>query len=774
MRTLLGIALLALLFGCSADRDPLQERQLGRAQVEGVDSHPLKSRRASASFASLPDRGDLLDYDRVRLARQVGPNTWHPVELSETHALRAIVDGEMTVTAPNGTPVRLRYERHVEHPDGNWTWIGHDANGHDAVITFGEKAVFGSLPYGPGRELRLATTGSNAWMVENNPSLPQYRDGLTRPSGEPDYLVPPKLAAALAAGKRMTSASMRAESDTPVVAVTIDVVLGYSSGFTTEMGGQSQAVTRLNNLVDKTNQAYARSLIVSRIRLVNTIQVTYADNTTNESALEQLTGDDGSGQFNVPVPASLNSLRTLGEQSGADLVSLVRNFQAPENEGCGIAWLLGGGGLPIEPIDAPYAYSIVSAHQVGGSDYDETDGNSYFCREETLAHELGHNAGQAHNSDDSSGPGTHPYSYGYREVSATGFYTIMAYGSGSSQFSIPYFANPNVSYDPDGAGGMPPRPTGVVNASDNTRSLNQVMSIIAAFRTAVRARNDVDGDGKSDLLWFHPTNRVLAYWVMNGVTRVRSSSQVVASGYSPLTSGDYNGDGRVDVVMRNGTTMQMWLGNGNAFGVQAFRAYPGGWNLVASADIDADKRSDLLWFNPTTSQLAYWVLNGTTLVRSSALAVASGYSPLTTGDYNGDGRIDILWRHTSGALQLWTGNGNSFTTAAAGTFPAGWTSIGSGDVNADGKSDLLWYHPTQQKFAYWLRNGATTTASGAQLVPAGYTPLANGDFNGDRQIDLDWKPASGAMLFWLRSGSTYVAQTGLSYPAGWSIINGAQ
>lgn len=738
--------------------------------------------RAPANLASLPDRGDLAAYERRIQPIKRGPHTWHAVRLSEEHALRS-VGGELVVTAPNGQLIRLRYERHVEHPDGNWTWIGHDADGNDAVITFGEKAVFGSLPYGQGRELRLATTGSNAWLVETDLSLPQYRDGLVRRSGEPDYLVPPKLAAALNAGKRMSAASMSAASmpaasDTPVVAATIDVALGYSTGFTTEMGGQSQAVTRLNNLVDQTNQAYARSQIVSRIRLVNTIQVSYPDNTSNESALEQLTGDDGTGNFGVPVPASLAALRNAGQQNGADLVSLVRNFQTPENEGCGIAWLLGGsngGGLPIEPADAPYAYSVVSAHQVGGSDYDEGDGKNYFCREETLAHELGHNAGQAHNIDDSGGVlGTHGYSYGYREASATGFYTIMAYGSGSSQFSIPYFANPNVSYDPDGVGPMLPRPTGVANSSDNTRSLNQSMSIVAAFRTATRARNDVDGDGKSDLLWFHPVNRVLVYWVMNGAARVRSASQAVASGYSPLTSGDYNGDGRVDLVLRNGAAMQMWLGNGNTFAVQAFRAYPGGWTLVASADIDGDKRSDLLWFNPTSRLLAYWVLNGTTLVRSSALAVATGYSPLTTGDFNGDGRIDILWRHTGGALQLWTGNGTGFAMAAAGTFPAGWTSIGSGDVNGDGKSDLLWYHPTQQKFAYWLRNGASTIGATAQLVPAGYTPLANGDFNGDRLIDLDWKPGSGAMLFWLRSGNTYAAQAGPSYPAGWSIVNAAQ
>src|SRR5690606_8259531 len=170
-----------------------------------------------------------------------------------------------------------------------------------------------------------------------------------------------------------------------------------------------------------------------------------------------------------------------------------------ENAGCGIAWLIGGGETGIVKGDEPFGYSVVS----DGTDLDEEDDNTYFCREETLAHELGHNMGQAHNEDDSSSTGVHAYSYGYREASSTGFYTVMAYPQAdSNQFSIRYFANPNVKYSG--------RVTGVANQSDNVRSLNQSMPIIATFReTVVPAgfvRNDVDGNGKSDLVFRNRRN----------------------------------------------------------------------------------------------------------------------------------------------------------------------------------------------------------------------------------------------------------------------------
>src|SRR5690606_30523217 len=124
--------------------------------------------------------------------------------------------------------------------------------------------------------------------------------------------------------------------------------------------------------------------------------------------------------------------------------------------------------------DESFGYSVVS----DGSDIDEDDNNTYYCREETLAHELGHNMGQAHNKEDSTETGTHAYSYGYRESSSTGFYTVMAYPQADgNQFSIRYFANPSIKYLN--------RATGVANKSDNAKSLNLTMPIVSTFRATV-------------------------------------------------------------------------------------------------------------------------------------------------------------------------------------------------------------------------------------------------------------------------------------------------
>src|SRR5262249_17627638 len=62
-----------------------------------------------------------------------------------------------------------------------------------------------------------------------------------------------------------------------------------------------------------------------------------------------------------------------------------------------------------------------------------------------------------------------------------------------------------------------------------------------------------------------------------------------------------------------------------------------------------------------------------------------------TGDFNGDGKSDILWRDTSGNVAIWLMNGAQVTqSAGVGSAPTSWSIAETGDFDGDGKSDLLW------------------------------------------------------------------------------------
>ncbi len=448
-----GAVLLSLLAGCSADWNSAETAGKVIASAKANDADPR-----SASFATLPDRGELLAY-APGAATGAGRRAY-PVRLSEAHAFKAAREGgRIVVPGPDGGTMVFTYSRHVEHADGNWTWIGRDADGADAVITFGDKAVFGTLPQSDGASLRLTTLGGRAWLMRGG------RIGAMGPRRNEggDALSPQDEAAEVG---RSQSESPGAHSAITMVAgdgsaVTVDVLLGYTSGYARGLGGESEAVTRLYNLVDIANQTYANSGVNARLRLVGTVRVGYSDATPNAETLKRMTAAD-------PAFAGLRAAR---ETHAADLVALVRSFRAPQSGGCGAAWLIGGGGAAFDASRAPYGYAVVS----DGTDIDETDKLSYFCREESLAHEFGHSMGQAHDREDSRQPGVHAYAYGYRENSNIGFYTVMAYAlPGGDQIAIPYFASPHATYED--------RPTGVMNESDNVRSMNQTIPIVAAFR----------------------------------------------------------------------------------------------------------------------------------------------------------------------------------------------------------------------------------------------------------------------------------------------------
>ncbi len=95
-----------------------------------------------------------------------------------------------------------------------------------------------------------------------------------------------------------------------------------------------------------------------------------------------------------------------------------------------------------------------------------------------------------------------------------------------------------------------------------------------------------------------------------------------------------------------------------------------------------------------------------------------------TGDSNGDGKSDILWRDTtSGTVAIWLMNGAQVTGAAgvgSAAFPL-WSISETGDFNGDGKSDILW-HDGNGNVAIWFMNGTQVAqAAGVATVPTVWT-----------------------------------------------------
>lgn len=777
-RNIVGLLSVALLAACSS-KEEATTPWFGALPVAAQHSgQVLASQRPSAgSIAGMADTGQLMRYQKAAPAIRTRGYTLYPVSLSERHAIAAVVGGELALTAPDGTPISVRYERHTESPDGDWTWIGRVEGGdvgREAIITFGDQAVFGSIPQPDGSSLNLTTRGGQVYAMQVNPGV--YRpatphsgtDALTAPAGRALSAADRAfVTSASEAAKRQASSTQVASASTNS-ANTIDLAVGYTNGFAAAMGGQSAARTRIAYLVSVANQALTNSKVSGALRLVSTTQVTYPDNTDNGDALQALTGRDESGA-SVTVPVALQPLLAARETYGADLVTLVRAFDKPTNNGCGIAWLNGAGGVNIVPsLDDDYGFSVVS----DGED-DIGDGYVYYCEDHTLAHETAHNMGSAHDVDNSDGQGRYPYSYGYKSSASNGnFYTVMSYGD-SGQTSYNVFSNPNITL----CGGYA---CGIANQADNARSLGLTIPFVSQFRAAVvpygrqPAPSDFNGDGISDLVWRNRRSGEDIIWLSANSAVRHPFIAVPNTSWAIVATADFDGDGAADILWRNMASgaNTIWRSANSATPLTVSSISDLHWSVAGVGDFDGDGRADILWRNTSTGANSVW-RSGNSSTRYTLAAVAgTSWIVAGIGDFDANGKSDILWRNLStGANTVWYGGDVGNSGALASVANLSWKIVGVGDFNGDGHSDVLWRESKTGQNSIWLSGISTASQTVTRVVDSAWRVAKVGDFDGDGMSDILWRHSSnGTMSLW-KSGSSTTEQAITSVSdLSWQIV----
>jgi hypothetical protein len=90
---------------------------------------------------------------------------------------------------------------------------------------------------------------------------------------------------------------------------------------------------------------------------------------------------------------------------------------------------------------------------------------------------------------------------------------------------------------------------------------------------------------------------------------------------------------------------------------------------------------------------------------------------LGTGDFNGDGTSDILWRHSGGTVAIWEmEDGKAKTSIGLGTVDSSWTFADIGDYNGDGTSDILWRHSGGTAAIWEMDTGGVSQSLGLGTI----------------------------------------------------------
>jgi hypothetical protein len=188
-----------------------------------------------------------------------------------------------------------------------------------------------------------------------------------------------------------------------------------------------------------------------------------------------------------------------------------------------------------------------------------------------------------------------------------------------------------------------------------------------------------------------------------------------------------------------------------------YRIVGAGFCLCPDHDFNGDGRSDILWRH-SSGTVYEWLLNGTTLIdHGSPGSATTDWTIVGAGDFNGDGSADILWRHSSGTVYEWLLNGTTLIDhGSPGSATTDWTIVGVGDFNGDGSADILWRHSSGTVYE-WLLNGTTLIDHGSPgSATTDWTIVGIGDFNGDGSADILWRHSSGTVYEWLLNGTTLI------------------
>lgn len=161
-----------------------------------------------------------------------------------------------------------------------------------------------------------------------------------------------------------------------------------------------------------------------------------------------------------------------------------------------------------------------------------------------------------------------------------------------------------------------------------------------------------------------------------------------------------------------------------------------------------------------------------------------------TGDFNGDGSTDILWRYYgTGAYQglndIWYMNGTVFVSESVfSSVPdLAWRIVGTGDFNGDGETDILWrYHGTgdyQGLNVIWFMNRGVFVEEVvfSAVTDTTWHIVGTGDFNGDGETDLLWRnygtgPYQGLNVAWHMNNATFMGEDVFSAitDTAWEIV----
>ncbi|MFD5833821.1 trypsin-like serine protease [Streptomyces collinus] len=242
-------------------------------------------------------------------------------------------------------------------------------------------------------------------------------------------------------------------------------------------------------------------------------------------------------------------------------------------------------------------------------------------------------------------------------------------------------------------------------------------------------------------------------------------SSYVGAAYPRLDDTNISGDHKADLWVRNASTKTGYSkdSNGTSFAARESWGNWDGVNVVLQTDLDRDGYQDLVYRRSSDGDVFwthYVISSGTWSTKQIADNWKTRTRIITPGDVTGDYLPDMLSVDSAGVMWIYPGKGNG-TFAARVKVGSGWNQYnsvrGKGDFNGDGKTDLI--ARSKSGSAIYLYKGIGKAGSGAFSARvkvrtwADYNAFdAPGDVTGDGKADFLARTPGGTLYLYAGTG----------------------
>jgi hypothetical protein len=306
-------------------------------------------------------------------------------------------------------------------------------------------------------------------------------------------------------------------------------------------------------------------------------------------------------------------------------------------------------------------------------------------------------------------------------------------------------------------------------------------SAVTPSASATNAAMDVDGDGRSDIVLRH-TYGIVHAWEVNGL-QIADSGDLFGSGTSKVKGiGDFDADGHADLLMRGelGSNGIVGLcGSGPVTACHLWGLVPAGpnWDVAGVGDFDGDGKADVLWREISGYNHMFSQINRSTsaMVENAVAGLGIDWKVAGIADFDGDGKADIFWRNINGANAIWFMDGPAVkrVTNFAG-LGTDWSVAGVADFNRDGYPDILWRNIAGYNGVWFMHENVVQQVLNVPGVTPDWRVIGAGDYNGDGYADILWEQTvNGTRVIWHLQNGVYQGEVVLpgTGDIGWQVVN---